>query len=32
MENAQVVYSGLTYDRRQGLDSFANNRNRGMMA
>jgi flagellar protein FliS len=29
MENAQVVYTGLTYDRKQALDSLTNNTNRG---
>jgi flagellar protein FliS len=29
MENAQIVFTGLTYDRKQTLDSLTNNTNRG---
>ena len=32
MENAQIVYSGLTYDRKSALDSLCNNMNRGYSA
>ena len=29
MENAQIVYSGLTYDRKNALDSLSNHLDRG---
>ena len=32
MENAQIVYSGLTYDRKSVLDSLSHNTNRGFRA
>ena len=32
MQNAQIVYSGLTYDRKDVLDSLSNNTNRGYTA
>ncbi|MCL2253037.1 MAG: flagellar protein FliS [Lachnospiraceae bacterium] len=32
MENAQVVYSGLTYDRKSILDCLSNSTNRGFSA
>ncbi|MDR2547284.1 MAG: flagellar protein FliS [Lachnospiraceae bacterium] len=32
MQNTQAVYSGLTYDRGQAIDSLTNNVNRGYRA
>lgn len=32
MENAQIVYSGLTYDRKSVLDSLSHSTNRGFRA
>ena len=32
MENAQIVYSGLTYDRKSLLDSLSHSTNRGFRA
>jgi len=32
MENAQIVYSGLTYDRKDLLDSLSHSTNRGFRA